>query len=97
MKMPCVSNAFEDYTWTKPLKQDAVVAYIWAWLCCAYVKFVMCMRDMWVVKCYCIFEGLVEMCLITEMMGVVCWVSIRGNFYWMLVNESNSVDRKCLY
>ena len=26
-----------------------------------YVKFVMCMRDMWVVQWYCIFEGLVEM------------------------------------
>ena len=55
-------------------KQDAVVAYIWAWLYCAYVKFVMCMRDMWVVQWYCIFEGLVEMCLITKMMGVVCEV-----------------------
>ena len=32
----------------------------------------MCMRDMWVVQWYCIFEGLVEMCLITKMMGVVC-------------------------
>ena len=40
----------------------------------AYVKFVMCMRDMWVVQRYCIFEGLVEMCLITKMMGVVCEV-----------------------
>ena len=55
-------------------KQDAVVAYIWAWLYYAYVKFVMCMRDMWVVQWYCIFEGLVEMCLITKMMGVVCEV-----------------------
>ena len=49
-----------------------MVAYIWAWLYYAYVKFVMCMRDMWVVQWYCIFEGLVEMCLITKMMGVVC-------------------------
>ena len=31
-------------------KQDAVVAYIWAWLYYAYVKFVMCMRNMWVVQ-----------------------------------------------
>ena len=56
------------------IKQDAVVAYIWAWLYYAYVKFVMCMRDMWVVQWYCIFKGLVEMCLITKMMGVVCGV-----------------------
>ena len=55
-------------------EQDAVVAYIWAWLYCAYVKFVMCMRDVWVVQWYCIFEGLVEMRLITKMMGVVCEV-----------------------
>ena len=34
----------------------------------------MCMRDMWVVQWYFIFEGLVEMCLITKMMGVVCEV-----------------------
>ena len=59
---------------TVSVKQDAVVAYIWAWLYYAYVKFVMCMRDMWVVQWYCIFEGLVEMCLITKMMGVVCEV-----------------------
>ena len=38
------------------------------------MKFVMCMRDMWVVQWYRIFEGLVEMCLITKMMGVVCEV-----------------------
>ena len=56
------------------IKQDAVVAYIWAWLYYAYVKFVMCMRDMWLVQWYCIFKGLVEMCLITKMMGVVCGV-----------------------
>ena len=67
------------------LKQDAVGAYIWAWLCYAYVKFVMCMRGMWVVQWYnCIFEGLVEMCevvglglywkLIGKIMGVVCEV-----------------------
>ena len=62
--------------WTPSVKQDAVVAYIWTWLYCAYVKFpfVMCMRDMWVVQWYCIFEGLVEICLITKMMGVVCEV-----------------------
>ena len=44
----------------------------------------MCMRDMWVVQRYFIFEGLVEMCevvgvelywkLIAKMMGVVCEV-----------------------
>ena len=51
-----------------------MVAYIWAWLHCAYVKFVMCMRDMCVVQWYCIFEGLIEMCLITKMMGVGCEV-----------------------
>ena len=59
---------------TESVKQDAVVAYIWAWLYYAYVKFVMCTRDMWVVQWYCIFEGLVEMCLITKMMGVLCEV-----------------------
>ena len=43
------------------------------------------MRDMWVVRCYCIFEGLVEMYevvvglelywkLIAKIMGVVCEV-----------------------
>ena len=48
-------------------KQDAVGAYIWTWLYYAYVKFVTCMRDMWVVQWYCIFEGLVEMC---EVVGV---------------------------
>ena len=31
-------------------QQDAVGAYIWACLFLAYVKFVMCMRDMWVVQ-----------------------------------------------
>ena len=51
-----------------------MVTYIWASLYCAYVKFVMCVRDMWVVQWYCIFEGLVEMWLITKMMGVVCEV-----------------------
>ena len=49
-------------------KQDAVGAYIWAWLYYAYVKFVMCMRDMWIVQWYCIFVGLVEMC---EVVGIV--------------------------
>ena len=38
-------------------QQDAVGAYIWACLFLAYVKFVMCMRDMWVVQWYCVFEG----------------------------------------
>ena len=48
------------------------------------MKFVMCMRDMWVVQWYFIFEGLVEMRevvgvelywkLIAKMMGVVCEV-----------------------
>ena len=53
-----------------------MVAYILAWLYYAYVKFVMCMRDKWVVQWYCIFEGLIEMCLITKMMGVVCEVVV---------------------
>ena len=86
-------------------QQDAVGAYIWAWLFLAYVKFVMCMRDMWVVQWYCVFEGLVEMCevvgmelywkLIAKMVGLVCEVVtgfLRGCFYWMLVIESNSVN-----
>ena len=54
------------------------------WLYEVYVKFVMCMRDMWVVQWYCIFEELVEMRevvgvglywkLIAKIMGVVCEV-----------------------
>ena len=80
-------------------------AYIWAWLFLAYVKFVMCVTDMWVVQWYCIFEGLVEMYevvgmelywkLIAKMVGLVCEVVTRflgGCFYWMLVIESNSVN-----
>ena len=48
------------------------------------VCYVYCMRDMWVVQWYCIFEGLIEMCevvgvelywkLIGKIMGVVCEV-----------------------
>ena len=47
----------------------------------------MCMRDMWVVQWYRIFEGLIEMCevegmesywkLIAKMVGVVCEVVAR--------------------
>ena len=48
-------------------KQDAVGAYLWAWLYYVYEKFVMCKRDMWVVQWYCIFEGLVEMCEVVGM------------------------------
>ena len=65
------------------------------------MKFVMCMRDMWVVQWYCIFEGLVGMYevvgvelywkLIDKIMGVVCEV-VAGFLYWMLVIESNSVN-----
>ena len=54
------------------------------WLYEVYVKFVMCMRDMWVVQWYCIFEGLVETRevvgvelyskLLGKIMGVVCEV-----------------------
>ena len=72
------------------VQQDAVEAYIWAWLYYAYVKFVMCMRDMWVVQWYCIFEELVEMWevvgvglywkLIAKIMGVVCEVIIVVTF-----------------
>ena len=70
------------------------------------MKFVTCMRDMWVVQWYCMFEGLVEVCevvgvglywkLIVKMMGVVCEVVagfLNGVvFNWMLVIESNSVN-----
>ena len=66
----------------------------------------MCMRDMWVVQWYCIFEGLVEMCevvgmelywkLTARMVGVVFEVVAGllhgGCFYCMLVIESNSVN-----
>ena len=38
------------------------------------MKFVMCMRDMWAVQWYCIFEGLIEMC---EVVGV--------ELYWKLI------------
>ena len=31
-------------------KQDAVGVYIWVGLYYAYVKFVMCTRDMWIVQ-----------------------------------------------
>ena len=44
-----------------------MIAYIWAWLYQAYVKFVMCMRDMWVVQWYCILGRLAETC---EVVGV---------------------------
>ena len=56
------------------VRQDAVGAYIWAWLYYAYEKFVMCMKDMWVVQWYCIFEGLVEMCEVVSM-----------ELYWELI------------
>ena len=56
------------------VRQDTVGAYIWAWLYYAYEKFVMCMRDMWVVQWYCIFEGLVEMCELLAM-----------ELYWELI------------
>ena len=80
-------------------------AYIWAWLFLAYVKFVMCVRDMWVAQWYCVLEGLVEMRelvgmelywkLIAKVVGLVCDVVTgfqQGCFYWMLVIESNSVN-----
>ena len=48
------------------------------------MKFVTCMRDMWVVQWYCMFEGLVEVCEVVGMglywklsgkkMGVACEV-----------------------
>ena len=44
-------------TGKKCTKQDAVGAYVWKWLYYAYVKFFICMRDMWVVQWYCVFEG----------------------------------------
>ena len=47
-----------------------------------YVKFIVSMRDTWVLQSYCIFGGLVEMCevvsvelyskLIGKIMGIVC-------------------------
>ena len=58
--------------------------FIWAWLYYAYVKFVMSMRDTWVVQWCCIFGGLVKMSevvgvelyskLIAKIRGVVCEV-----------------------
>ena len=64
----------------------------------------MCMRDMWVVQWYCVFEGLVETCevvgvelywkLIAKIMGVACEVVAgflhRVCLYWMSVNSVNS-------
>ena len=58
-------------------------AFIWAWLYYAKVKFVMCVRDMWVVQWYCIFEGLVEMC---EVVGV--------GLYWKLISKIIGVVRE---
>ena len=58
------------------VRQDAVGAFIWAWLYYAYEKFVMCMRDMWLVQWYYIFEGLVEMC---EVVGL--------ELYWKLISK----------
>ena len=55
-------------------QQDAVEAFIWAWLYYAYAKFVICIRDMWVVQWYCIFERFVEIC---EVVGV--------ELYWKLI------------
>ena len=49
-------NANNETIVFKQTEQDAVVAYIWAWLYYAYVKFVMCMRNMWVVQWYCVFK-----------------------------------------
>ena len=56
------------------VRQHAVGAFIWAWLYYAYEKFVMCMRDMWLVQCYYIFEGLVEMCEVVDL-----------ELYWKLI------------
>ena len=39
------------------------------------MKFVMCMRDMWVVQWYCVFESLVEM---REVVGVELIAKIMG-------------------
>ena len=38
------------------------------------MKFVMCMRDMWAVQRYCVFEGLIEMCEVVD-----------GELYWKLI------------
>ena len=67
------------------------------------MKFVTCMRDMWAVHWYCIFEGLVEMCgvvgvelywkLVAKMMGVVCEVVagfLHGVFF-LLLDVGNTV------
>ena len=35
------------------------------------MKFVTCMRDMWVAQWYCIFEGLVDMCEVVGTHGVI--------------------------
>ena len=42
----------------KQEKQDAMGEYVWAWLNYTYVKFVMWMRDMWVVRSMCEVVGL---------------------------------------
>ena len=76
-------------------------AYIWAWLFYAYVKFVMCMRDMWVVEWYCVSERLVEMCevvgvelywkLIAKILGVVCEVVLGFYIGLSLLDVGNRV------
>ena len=57
------------------------------------MKFVMCIRDMWVVQCYCILGVKLYWKLIAKIMGVVCEV-VAGflRVYWMLLIESNSVN-----
>ena len=59
------------------VKQDAVGAYIWALLYDAYVKFVMCMGDMWVVEMCEVVRVELYWKLIAKMMGVVCALVAR--------------------
>ena len=68
------------------------------------MKFVVCMRDMWVVHWYCIFERLVEMCevvgvelywkLIAKMMGVDCEV-IAGFLHGVFLLDVGNTVKFC--
>ena len=68
------------------------------------MKFVRCMKDMWAVQWYCIFEGLVATCevlgvglywkLIAKMMGVVCKV-VAGFLHGVVLLDVGNRVKLC--
>ena len=55
---------------------------------------------MWVAQWYCIFEGLVEMCLITKMMGVVCEIVagiIQGVVFIGCWSQTLLIENVCIH